>query len=198
MTIDASDILSVTKSVTKEWTRQRKAEERGSRHAGRGMKSTTIVSTLPTSRTQFSRARTTMPPAAANSPSPSGSSITPAAKNSRKGRVGELTYDYFANTLLVQYMNRHPETASWKVTADPRGTLMIPERAFRGSHTMWDDRDRRTPASVGEPMGPSRLRDRNPETVPFASARSAVSGCLVHRKRRLRAAARRSTNRGAL
>ena len=30
MTIDASDILSVTKSVTKEWTRQRKLEERGS------------------------------------------------------------------------------------------------------------------------------------------------------------------------
>ena len=31
MSIDASDILSVAKSVTKEWTKQRKAEERGSR-----------------------------------------------------------------------------------------------------------------------------------------------------------------------
>src|SRR5262249_20340863 len=33
---------------------------------------------------------------------------------------------YFAGTVLVQYMNRNPETAAWKVTADPRGNLTIP------------------------------------------------------------------------
>ena len=33
-------------------------------------------------------------------------------------QTGEsLEYPYFANTLLVQYLNRHPETESWKVTA---------------------------------------------------------------------------------
>ena len=31
MTITAADILDVTKPVTKQWTKQRKAEERGSR-----------------------------------------------------------------------------------------------------------------------------------------------------------------------
>jgi hypothetical protein len=41
----------------------------------------------------------------------------------------ELEYSYFANTLLVQYLNRHPETAAWKITADPRGTLTIPNSA---------------------------------------------------------------------
>jgi hypothetical protein len=41
-----------------------------------------------------------------------------------------LEYGYFANTLLVQYMNRRPETAAWKVTADPRGTLTIPNAGY--------------------------------------------------------------------
>src|SRR5262249_11591039 len=36
-----------------------------------------------------------------------------------------LEYGYFAGTLLVQYLNRHPGLG-WKLTADPRGTLTIP------------------------------------------------------------------------
>ncbi|HEX4591724.1 MAG TPA: DUF2399 domain-containing protein [Gemmataceae bacterium] len=37
-----------------------------------------------------------------------------------------INFKYFADTLLVQYMNRHPETEGWTVTADARGTLTIP------------------------------------------------------------------------
>jgi hypothetical protein len=44
----------------------------------------------------------------------------------------ELDYSYFANTLLVQYLNRHPDTTlKWKITADPRGTLTIPNSAHQ-------------------------------------------------------------------
>jgi hypothetical protein len=39
--------------------------------------------------------------------------------------------DYFSQNLLVKYMNRHPkETAHWKITASPRGTLTIPNAAY--------------------------------------------------------------------
>jgi len=51
-----------------------------------------------------------------------------ASRERFKGFKGdELLYNYFANTVLVQYMNRNPvETATWKITADPRGTLTLP------------------------------------------------------------------------
>jgi len=39
----------------------------------------------------------------------------------------ELKWEYFSNTLLVQFRNRNPELAeTWNITADPRGTLIIP------------------------------------------------------------------------
>jgi hypothetical protein len=74
----------------------------------------------------------------------------------RKATGREVEYPYFANALLVQYMNRHPKTESWKVTADPRGTLTIPnaghevripcgtlhiERHLRSAHSAVDPFD---------------------------------------------------------
>ena len=123
--ISAKDILSVTKSVTKKWTKQRKAEERGRSRSSRMY--------IYSDRVNFTDvAEKILPDAYAHA---SGGGRYTVSKRqmyyaSRKkfleltGR--ELEYSYFANTLLVQYLNRHPETSSWKVTADPRGTLTIP------------------------------------------------------------------------
>jgi hypothetical protein len=45
----------------------------------------------------------------------------------RKQTGSPIDSKYFCQDLLVRYMNRHPEeTAKWKVTADPRGTFVIP------------------------------------------------------------------------
>src|SRR5262249_26378681 len=53
-----------------------------------------------------------------------------ACREEFKTRTGQvLKYHYFAQNLLRQYMNTHPETESWKVTADPRGVLILPNAA---------------------------------------------------------------------
>src|SRR5262249_30514804 len=51
-----------------------------------------------------------------------------ACRDQFRNKTGrDLEYRYFAGTLLVQYLNRHHEpTAAWKITADPRGTLTLP------------------------------------------------------------------------
>src|SRR5262249_53682978 len=74
-----------------------------------------------------------------------------------------MEYDYFAQTLLVQYMNRHPETAAWKVTADPRGTLTIPNT---GLH-------RKTRIPVGTVQIDNHLREAGQRHDPYDDAETA-------------------------
>jgi hypothetical protein len=125
VTINASDILAVTRSVTKEWTKQRKAEERGSRsrHSRQHVYS---------DRVNFTDIAHSILPGAYAHGSGGGRYTLPkrnfyyACREAFREKTGrEFTYEYFA-TLLVQYMNRHPDTNAWKVTADPRGNLTIP------------------------------------------------------------------------
>ena len=125
-TIKSDDILSVTKSVTKEWTKQRKAEERGrrSRHSREYIYS---------DRVNFTDVAHDILPGAYAHASGNGRytvakrQLYYASREEFREQTGrDMEYGYFAGTLLVQYMNRHPETESWKVTADPRGTLTIP------------------------------------------------------------------------
>jgi hypothetical protein len=131
MTISAADILAVTKKVTREWTRQRKAEERGSR-------SRLSRQYVYSDRVNFTDVADAILPGAYQHASGGGRYTVAkrqffyACREAFKKRTGrELEYTYFANTLLVQYLNRHPETAAWKVTADPRGTLTIPNAGHK-------------------------------------------------------------------
>jgi hypothetical protein len=126
MTFSAEDILGVTKSVTKEWTKQRKAEERGRR-------SRSSRQYVYSDRVNFTEVAEDILPGAYDHASGGGRytvskrQLYYACREQFRERTDrELEYSYFANTLLVQYMNRHPDTESWKVTADPRGTLSIP------------------------------------------------------------------------
>ncbi len=126
MTVSAKDILSVTKSVTKKWTKQRKAEERG-------RLSRSHRQYVYSDRVNFTEVADDILPSAYAHASGDGRytvskrQLYYACREQFRERTDrELEYSYFANTLLVQYMNRHPDTESWKVTADPRGTLRIP------------------------------------------------------------------------
>jgi Topoisomerase 6 subunit A/Spo11, Toprim domain len=127
--IDTKDILAVTKSVTKKWEKQRKAEERGRSQASRQY--------IYSDRVDFTEvAERILPDAYAHA---SGNGQFTVSKRQlyyasrEKFRVltgREIEANYFSQTILVQYMNQHPnETASWKITADPRGTLTISNAA---------------------------------------------------------------------
>jgi hypothetical protein len=128
MTINAADIQGVTNSVLRSWTKQRKAEERGSR---------TLLSRdfiFSAERVNFMDAAEAILPRAYEHVSGNGRypvakrQLYYACRQNIKDRTGrELEAGYFSQTLLVKYLNLHPdETATWKITADPRGTLTIP------------------------------------------------------------------------
>jgi hypothetical protein len=128
--INATDIVNITTFVTKDWTKQRKAEERGSRsRASRAY--------VYSDRVCFTDVVSRILPGAYQHASGNGRftvakrQLYYACRKDFEEMTGQkLDSQYFANTLLVQYMNRHPETASWKVTADPRGTLTIPNAGY--------------------------------------------------------------------
>jgi hypothetical protein len=127
----ADDILASTKKVTKEWTKQRKAEERSRRprHSRRYMYS---------DRVDFTEVAHKILPAGYAHASGNGRYTVDkrqfyyAVRDQFLEATGrEITADYFSQNLLVKYMNQHPaETAGWKITASPRGTLTIPNTGF--------------------------------------------------------------------
>ena len=124
----AEEIIDITKGVTKEWAAQRKAEERGRSRSSRQY--------VYSDRVCFTDVVDDVLPQAYDHASGGGRysvskrQLFYAARKEFNERAtstcDELSYDYFAGTLLVQYINRHPEAADWKVTADARGTLTVP------------------------------------------------------------------------
>jgi hypothetical protein len=127
--IDASDILKVTKAVTAEWTKQRKAEDRGNR-------SSRSREYVYSDRVEFTAVtHQILPKGYLHASGNSRYSVFKrqlyyaVREDFRKLTGREIKADYFSNTLLVQYRNRHPETESWKIVADPRGMLTIPNGA---------------------------------------------------------------------
>ncbi len=127
MTLSAADILGVTKAVTKEWTKQRKAEDRGSR-------SRSSREYIYSDRVNFTEVTEDILPKGYAHASGDGKYTVDkrqfyyAVRDAFQEQTGrEIGADYFSQNLLVKYMNQHPEeTADWKITASPRGTLSIP------------------------------------------------------------------------
>jgi hypothetical protein len=127
MTVNADDILDVTKAVTRKWTKQRKAEERGTRSFLH--REETFSESL-----YFTDLAPDILPAAYQHASGGGKysvgkrQLYYASREEFKQWTGrEISANYFSNTLLVQFINRHPDiVCDWKITADPRGTLTIP------------------------------------------------------------------------
>lgn len=127
MTISSDVIKSITEKVTKEWTRQRKAEERGRR-------SRLSRKHVYSDRVNFTEVAEEILPEGYMHASGDGRytvdnrQLFYAVRDRFLELTGrEITADYLTQCVLVRYMNQHPEeTASWKITASPRGTLTIP------------------------------------------------------------------------
>jgi hypothetical protein len=122
-------IFNVTKNVTREWTKQRLAEERG-------RKSRLSRAYVYYDRTCFTEVCDRILPDAYEHASGGKYTVFKrqfyyACRDPFERATDErLSYDYFAQTLLVQYMNRNPKkTAHWKIAADPRGNLILPNTA---------------------------------------------------------------------
>jgi hypothetical protein len=123
----ADDILAVTRKGTKEWTRQRKAEERGRRDR----QSRAYVYS---DRVDFTEVAHDILHRGYAHASGNGRYTVDkrqfyyAVRDEFYEATGrEIKAQYFSQNLLVKYMNQHPgETAGWKITASPRGTLTIP------------------------------------------------------------------------
>lgn len=121
-----TDLLAATTSTTAKWTKQRKAEERGSRRDRTdAFQETKVDFTLVMGEI--------LPDAYLHA---SGGGVFPAANRqiyyAARDRFEELTdraitQQYLCQTLLPRFMNENPElTRDWKVTADARGKLIIP------------------------------------------------------------------------
>jgi hypothetical protein len=126
MSFTADDIVSLATKVTKEWTKQIKAEERGRR-------SRSDRAYVYSDRVHFTEVMDQILPPAYKHASGNGRytvakrQLYYACREEFRRKTGRpLKYPYFSQTLLVQYVNRHPEAQGWKLTADPRGTLIIP------------------------------------------------------------------------
>jgi hypothetical protein len=155
MSLNPDDFLGVIKSVTKEWTKQRRAEERNQR-------SRYSRFYVYSDRVNFTDIADEVLPAAYAFASGDGRytvskrQLYYACREQFKNRTHrELEYGYFSGTLLVQYMNRHPETEQWMVTADPRGTLIIPNSGHEQRipvGTLQIDRHLREAGSICEPF----------------------------------------------
>jgi hypothetical protein len=127
MSVTARDIVAAVTGVTKEWARQRKAEYRGSR-------SRQSREYVYSDRTYFTDViDAILPPAYEHASGHGRFTVSKrhlfyACRAEFQEQTGqELKYNYFAKDLLVRYLNRNPDaTAGWKLTADPRGTLIVP------------------------------------------------------------------------
>lgn len=124
--MDAQSIINAVESVTRPWCKQRKAEERGSRRPRREYYS---------DRVNFTDIAARILPNAYLHGSGNGlytisqRNFYYAAREAFREATGrEITYENFAAKILRKYLNTH--NVDWKVTADPRGTFIIPN----GSH----------------------------------------------------------------
>jgi DNA topoisomerase VI subunit B len=124
--VNTTKILEAVTRVTKAWTRLRVAEERGSR-------SKTNRAAAFTKQVNCMDLCEELLPAGYLHASGDGKYTVSkrtfyyAVREEFKKRTNKyLEWMNFCKKLLPKYMNTHPETESWKVTADPRGTLHLP------------------------------------------------------------------------
>ena len=127
-----SNLKSITKAVTKNWTAQRKREERDSRsrwNRSQHMRSDRV--------SQKDIAWEVIPKAYAKASSGGklpahARQVMYAARPEIQERTGRpLKSEYFTQTLLPLYINTHPEAADWWIVYDARGGLNEPHTGKR-------------------------------------------------------------------
>jgi hypothetical protein len=119
----SSFILDAVIGVTKKWEKQRKSEVRNSRACSRRR--------YYSDRVNFTEIAHQVLPKAYQHASGGGRftvlnrQLYYAAREEFRQLTGrEISADYFTQTILRQYLNRH--NPDWKIAADPRGNFTIP------------------------------------------------------------------------
>jgi hypothetical protein len=121
---DSDDILDALESVTKTWTKQRKAEERNASRALDREYALTRSYRITVRDAAFDVMEQAYLKASANGTLPAlARQIMYAARPLVQEATGQfLADDYFTQTLLPEYMEIHSDKcAGWRVAYDPRG-----------------------------------------------------------------------------
>jgi DNA topoisomerase VI subunit A len=171
MNIDKDDIFAVIKPVVKEWTKQRKAEERGRRsrdsrkhiYSGRVDFTEAAAEILPSAYRHAS-----YDPERDKNYSVSKRQLFYACREQFREKTGrQIQWNYFSGTLLVQFRNRHPElTEGWEITADPRGTLIIPNCGYEEEIPCGTLHINRYLGEIAQPIDPYRIDAELPIEFP--------------------------------
>jgi hypothetical protein len=122
-------ILGLTKSVTKDWTRQRKAEERNANAAANRTIRLIRSRRMTIREAAFMVMREAYKKASAGGTLPVNSrQIYYAARRSilLETGVDALESSYFLQTLLPEFMDRYAECSEWDVIWDARGHFTEP------------------------------------------------------------------------
>jgi hypothetical protein len=123
----AEAIVSALRTVTKDWARQRKAEERG--HSRRINRHYRLIQSREPSLKEIAAKvmEQAYLRASANNALPANArQVMYAARPLIQERTGKpLDDQYFTQTLLPDYLNEHPEL-DWDVVYDSRGHLVEP------------------------------------------------------------------------
>jgi hypothetical protein len=124
----ADDLAKCVLGATKKYTKQRKAEERDKRNIGdrqwmyvrRRVSYTSVAHRIFPEAYKHASGGGTHPV--------SKRQMYYAARDLFHGATGRaMKKQATCDSLLLRFMNAHPKlTATWRITADPRGTLLIP------------------------------------------------------------------------
>jgi hypothetical protein len=171
MNIDKDDIFAVVKPVVKEWTKQRKAEERGkrSRDSRRYIYSKRVNFTSVAAEILPSAYRhASYDPKKDKNYSVSKRQMFYACREQFREKTGrEIKWEHFSSTLLVQFRNRHPElTEGWEITADPRGTFIIPNCGHEEEIPCGTLHINRYLGEIAEPIDPFEIDAELPVEFP--------------------------------
>lgn len=123
--MNAADITGIATCVTKKWAKQRKAEERRARAAARREEMWSgRVAFTDIARGIIDRGYSEVS-SNGRYPAPQRNIFYAIREEFRERTDRELQWKYFTGKLLRKHLNL-PHTENWKVTRDPRGTLIEP------------------------------------------------------------------------
>ena len=125
----ANEIIGAVENVTKDWTRQRKQEDRHDNARQRRHDALIRQHKVTIKKAAYDVMESAYKTASGRSAMANPRQVYYAARPSILERTGKESLDgmYFAQTLLVDYMLENPETtASWDIIWDDRGHFREP------------------------------------------------------------------------
>ena len=177
--MNAADITGIATCVTKKWAKQRKAE---SGRPGGGTAGRNVVGSRRLHRHRPGNHRQRLCRGVEQRPLSCSATHNVASiairEEFRERTDRELQWKYFTGKLLRKHLNL-PHTENWKVTRDPRGTLIEPAHKERN----WDGHPEDRPIPPRHGVG--QLRDL-PTWIPtsrHAGQKIVIKPCCTSKKK---------------